>query len=314
MPVSPGTPATGRNFSLETGGSISGVITNATTGQPLQNVGVAASARVGTNVVSSGSVATNANGEYTITGLAAATYSVFTNSGNTTNEIHPDLLCPNSCSSTTAADSGGGVAVTLGATTSGINLALDPGLSVSGTVTNGANGLPLQNVTVTAWIRVGQTFSGRSAFTNTSGAYTISGLVAGTYVLSTGSGSFVNEIFDNLPCTGSCSTNAQLVNGTPVNVAPGTNASGKNFALQPLATGSGQLTGTITDPANGLPIAGIGVDVWMQSGSGFTFVTTTATNLSGVYTVSQASCRAPIASPRSGSTRTATRRSTTSLV
>jgi hypothetical protein len=94
VPVSPGTPATGRNFSLETGGSISGVITNATTGQPLQNVGVAASARVGTNVVSSGSVATNANGEYTITGLAAATYSVFTNSGNTTNEIYPDLLCP----------------------------------------------------------------------------------------------------------------------------------------------------------------------------------------------------------------------------
>ena len=271
MSVSLGTPTTGRNFSLETGGSISGVITNAATGQPLQNVSVFVSARVGTNVVSPGGATTNANGEYTITGLAAATYSVYTSSSNTTNEIYPDLLCLNFCSSTTAADSGGGVAVTLGATTSGVNLALDPGLTVSGTVTNEANGLPLQNVTVTAYLRVGQGFSGRSAFTNASGAYTIQGLVAGTYVLATSSGSFVNEIFDNLPCTGSsCNNNAQLANGTPVNVAPGANTSGKNFALQPLATGSGTITGTITDPANGLPIAGIGVEVWMQSGSGFT--------------------------------------------
>jgi len=70
-----------------------------------------------------------------------------------------------------------------------------------------------------------------------------------------------------------------------VAVTPGAVTTGKNFALQPL-TGSGQITGTMTDPANGLPIAAIAVDIWMQSGSGFTFVTSTSTALSGVYTVS----------------------------
>ena len=108
--VSAGAAITDRNFTLETGGSISGVITNAATGQPLQNVFVSASTRLSTGVVSTSGFSTNANGEYTISGLAAATYSVFTSSSTTTNEIYPDLLCVNFCSSTTAADSGGAVA------------------------------------------------------------------------------------------------------------------------------------------------------------------------------------------------------------
>jgi 5-hydroxyisourate hydrolase-like protein (transthyretin family) len=286
VPVSVGTPTTGRNFSLETGGSISGVITNAAAGVPMAGVTVTAAAKVGTTAVNAGNAVTNASGEYTISGLAAATYAVYTSSSSTTNEIYPDLLCLNFCSATTAVDGGGGVNVALGATAAGINLALDPGLSVSGTVTNEATGLPIQSVNVTAWLRVGQSFSGRSAFTNASGAYTIPGLVAGTYVLSTSSGQYMHEIFDNVACVGACSATQQLVNGTPVGVTPGANTTGKNFALQPLATGSGQITGTITDPANGLPIAAIGVEIWMQSGPGFTFVTSTSTNLAGAYTVS----------------------------
>jgi 5-hydroxyisourate hydrolase-like protein (transthyretin family) len=282
VPVSAGAAITGRNFALETGGSISGVITNAATGQPLPNVSVSASTRLSTGVVSTSSF-TNANGEYTIAGLAAATYSVSTGSSTTTNEIYPDLLCLNFCSLTTAADSGGAVAVTLGATTSGINLALDPGLSVSGTITNETTGLPLQNVTVTAFLRVVQGFSGRSGFTDASGNYTIQGLVAGTYVLATSTSSFVNEIYDNIPCTGSCSTTALLATGTPVSVTSGATTTGKNFALQPLATGTGTITGTITDPANGLPIGGIGIEVYMQSGTGFTFFGSTSTNVAGTW-------------------------------
>ena len=292
--VSAGAAITDRNFTLETGGSISGVITNAATGQPLQNVFVSASTRLSTGVVTTSGFSTNANGEYTISGLAAATYSVFTSSSTTTNEIYPDLLCVNFCSSTTAADSGGAVPVTLGATTSGINLALDPGLSVSGTVTNETTGLPLQNVTVTAFLRVGQTFTSRSASTNASGVYTVPGLVAGTYVLATSTGSFANEVYDNMPCPGSsCNTLALLAAGTPVSVTPGATVTGRNFALQPLSTATGTLTGTITDPANGLPIGGIGVEVYAQSGSGFTLLGTASTNVSGVYggTISTGSYR-----------------------
>ena len=174
--------------------------------------------------------------------------------------------------------------MTLGATTPGINLALDPGLTVSGTVTNEVTGLPVQNVTVTAYLRVGQSFSGRSASTNAQGQYTVPGLVANTYVLAIFTSQFVNEVYDNRPCSGSCSTTAQLAAGTPVEVRPGVNTSGRDFALQPLATGSGQVTGTITDAASGLPIAGIGVEVWMLSGSSIVGITAATTNLSGVYT------------------------------
>ena len=59
---------------------------------------------------------------------------------------------------------------------------------------------------------------------------------------------------------------------------------GTNFALQPFATGSGQITGTLTDAASGLPIAGIGVEMWMLSGSSIVGITAASTNLSGVYT------------------------------
>ena len=283
--VSAGAAITDRNFTLETGGSISGVITNAATGQPLQNVFVSASTRLGTGVVTTSGFSTNANGEYTISGLAAATYSVFTSSSSTTNEIYPDLLCLNFCSSTTAADSGGGVAVTLGATTSGINLALDPGLSVSGTVTNETTGLPLQNVTVTAFLRVGQTFTGRSASTNASGVYTVPGLVAGTYVLATSTGSFANEVYDNMPCPGSsCNTLALLAAGTPVSVTPGGTVTGRNFALQPLATGHRDAhRHDYRSQPTVYPLAESASRSMTQSGSGFTFLGTASTNVSGVY-------------------------------
>jgi hypothetical protein len=134
-------------------------------------------------------------------------------------------------------------------------------------------------------VRLGQSFSGRLATTNASGQYTVQGLVANTYVLSTSAGQFVNEVYDNLPCTGNtCGTTPQLAAGTPVEVRPGVNTAGKNFALQPLATGAGQITGTLTDPANGLPIGGIGVEVWMVSGGSLVGITAANTSLSGAYT------------------------------
>jgi hypothetical protein len=289
VPVSLGTPSPGRNFTLEQGGSISGVITNAATGLPLSNVSVSVAARLETGGVSSNSVFTNASGEYTLTGLSTASYFVFTGSGTTTNEMYPDLLCINFCNSTTAVDSSTPVAVTVGVNTPAVNMALDPGLSVSGTVTNESTGAPIQFVTVTAWLRSGQTFFGRSASTNASGVYTIQGLMPGSYVLSTSTSLFVNEIFDNRPCvssSNSCGTTPQLALGTPVDVRAGTPATGKNFALQPIAAGAGVVTGTVTDPANGLPIAGIGVGAWLDMGAAGTFLTSSTTSLDGTYVIS----------------------------
>jgi hypothetical protein len=285
--VSLGTTTAGRNFRLENGASITGVVTNAATGAPLPNVSVAVAARVGNTIVSSFLGFTNANGEYTMGGLATGTYFVYTSSNNTTNEIYPDLLCLNFCNSTTAVDAGGPVSVTLGAATPGINIALDPGLTVSGTITNEVTGLPAPSVSVSAFLRVGNSFSGRSALTNAQGQYTVQGLVANTYVLATSTSQFVNEVYDNRPCTGSCNTVPQLAVGTPVEVRPGQNTSGKNFALQPVAAATtGQISGVLTDAASGLPIAGISVETSMISGASLVGGGAANTNLSGVYTIS----------------------------
>jgi hypothetical protein len=285
IPVALGSTVTGRDFSLETGGTLSGVVTNAATGQPLQNVFVSAYTRIGSTVVFGGGASTNATGAYTITGLAAATYGVSTGSNTMVNEIYGDILCAAFCNTNATADSGTGVAVSLGSTASGVNLALDPGQSISGTVTNEATGLPVQSMGVTAWVQVGPSLSGRTATTNASGAYTISGLLEGTYVLSTNAGNFANEVFDNIPCTGFCD-NSVLLTGTPITVAPGTPVSGRNFSLQPNTIAGGTLTGTVTDAASGLPIASLPVTIGLQTGSGLSSFFTVTTNLSGTYSAS----------------------------
>ena len=66
-----------------------------------------------------------------------------------------------------------------------------------------------------------------SASTNAAGNYTITGLPTGSYRLMTSnSQGFINEIYDNLQCRGSCtSTNAATL-GSPVAVTAGATTTG----------------------------------------------------------------------------------------
>jgi 5-hydroxyisourate hydrolase-like protein (transthyretin family) len=283
--VTGGATAAARDFALEPGGRITGVVTNSLTSAPLANVSVIAVMRVGGTVFSGGSATTNATGQYTIAGLAAGTYSLLTSSGTTTNEIYPDILCPINCSTTTAADSGRGVAVSLNATTPNINFALSPGGTISGTVTNQVTGLPASAVQVIAAIRQGPSTFTRQANTDASGNYSISGLPDGTYAVFTNSVNFQNKIFDNIICPAqSCVTATAIQTGTPVNVTAGGNASGRNFTLLPLATGAtGTISGTITDSVNGLPVAGIQVEIDQIIGTTATRITTRTTDVLGQY-------------------------------
>lgn len=283
--VAAGTTVTGKDFALDEGGRISGTMTDATTGAPIANSFVSAYIKVAGFANFAGSATTNAAGQYTIQGLAAGAYGVVTSQSsnvNYTNEIYNDILCPIGCSTTTTVESGSLVPVTLGTTTPGINIALSPGGSISGTVTNEATGSPIPNLSVTAVVIVGASTFTRSGSTNATGNYTITGLPAGSYGLYTSGGSFIHEIFDNMPCPTSCSSTTAFDAGTRVPVTVGGTASGRNFALQPRATGS--ITGLVTDDASGLPIAGVGVEIWSVSGTSLSFIGTSTTNVSGVYT------------------------------
>jgi 5-hydroxyisourate hydrolase-like protein (transthyretin family) len=280
--VASGSTTSGRDFALDLGGTVTGIVTNASTGAPVQNVGVQAYTMVGSSTVSAGSANTNAMGEYTIRGLTSGAYYLLTAANNLTNEIHDNLLCPLTCSSTTAVNSGTSVGVTLGAETNGIDFALDPGGAISGTVTNEVTGLPASGVQIVAVVQVGGSTFNRSAVTSASGQYSIMGLPTGAYALYTSSSQFANEIYDNIPCSGFCSVTTAFNTGTLVSVTAGGTTADRDFVLQPVAGGS--ITGVVTDADSGLPVAGVGVEIWRPSGASLNFVTTATTNVAGVYT------------------------------
>ncbi len=119
--------------------------------------------------------------------------------------------------------------------------------TITGTVTS-ESGTPLAGATVTAGGFV-------TATTNASGGYTLSGVPAGlVYVTASKAGySDVSHLVD-------------LVAGTTAT---------RNFAL-PSATGSGTLSGMVTDALNGNPIEGALVSI-----AGYS----TTTNASGNYTI-----------------------------
>ena len=281
--VTSGGTVSGRDFALAPGGSIAGVVTSANGGGAIENVGVSVYTRIGTQTFFAGSASTNAAGVFAVSGLATGTYFALTSAADAgfTSEIFDNILCPGSCNTGTAVNSGAPIAVTAGATTNNVNFALDPGARVTGTILNQVTSAPMQGVNVQAYTRIGLTvtFVG-SASTNASGVYSIGGLPAGTYALLTGTNLAINEIYNNLPCPGSCSSNDAVVTGEQVAVTRGGTASGKDFQLDP----GGSVSGTVTDALSAAPLANVFVQIYRQVGTSAISASFGSTNASGVYT------------------------------
>jgi 5-hydroxyisourate hydrolase-like protein (transthyretin family) len=269
-----------KDFALDRGGAISGRITNAD-GAPIPNIGVNFSALVNGTPRGIGAVSTNADGVYTMSGLAAGTYFANTGVGNSgyLNELYDNILCPLGCNNI---QSGTEIPVTVGNTTGNRNFQLDnTGGAITGTVTDAANGNAVQNITITAVTRVGASLFTRTATTNASGVYRLAGLTPGTYWLYTSSNTtFVNEIFNDIPCVGGgCNNTAAATLGSPIVVARGATVANQNFAL----VYGGVLTGVVRDSVTAMPIEGQTVELSMQSGSGGSFVASTVTNATGNF-------------------------------
>ena len=252
--------------------TITGTVTDAGTGAPLDGVSVYVYDATGKSM---GSVTTNASGVYTKTGLATGTHYVRTsNTLGYLDEVYNNIPCP---SGNCTATSGTGVSVTAGATTSGINFALVAGGRISGTVTDVVTGAPLAGVYVYVYSATGSSVG--SSVTNTSGVYTTStGLPTGTYYPRTyNSAGYIDEQFNNLPCPGS---SCSVTSGTGVSVTVGATTSAIDFGLAP----GGRISGTVTDAGTGAPLAGVYVSVYNASGN--SVGSSVTTNASGVYTTS----------------------------
>ncbi|MCC7179968.1 MAG: carboxypeptidase regulatory-like domain-containing protein [Acidobacteria bacterium] len=274
-----GATVAGRDFALDPGGVLSGRITNAA-GQPIPNLSVNVNALVNNALRSMGSVSTNADGVYRMSGLATGTYFAFTGVGNSgyMNELYDNVLCPLGCNNI---QSGTEIPVTVRNTTADRNFVLDTGGVITGTVTNAANGNPIQNVTVTAVTRVGGNLFTRLATTDASGVYRLAGLTAGTYWLYTSNTfTWVNEIFNDIPCVGvGCNSTSAAALGAPIAVARGATVANQDFAL----VDGGFLTGVVRDSVSATPISGQIVELRMQSGSGASFLTSMRTGPDGYF-------------------------------
>ena len=231
--VTEGETTGGIDFDLVLGGKISGTVTEAGTEQGIENVEIAVFGGDG-DFRTSGYTASD--GTYTTYGgLPSGTYYLrASSSSGHVDENYDDIPCVFDCDPTL----GTGVAVTKGATTSAVDFELEPGGSISGTVTDAATDDPIEFVSLEFYDSAGQ-FVGDS-YTDSEGNYrSFEGYTTGTYYVRTfNREQYLDERYDNQPCLVCDATG-----GTGVSVTLGLETTGVDFEL---ATG-GAIAGEILD-------------------------------------------------------------------
>jgi hypothetical protein len=261
--VTAGATTSGINFALAIGGRISGTVTDAGTGAPIQNAFVDIYTSGGAYVTSA---AANTSGSYmNLTGLPAGVYvaRTFVIGQVYVNEIYDNIPCPALQCNVTA---GTPIPVTPGATTPNINFALTGGGVISGKVTDAATNMPLANVVIDVYDSTGDFVD--TFFTDGSGNYTATGLATGSYyVVTLNDFGYVDEIYDNIVCVP-----CFVTIGTPVAVTVGATVSNIDFALDK----GGDISGDVKDLNTGAPIESIVIEVFTASGEFIAFGVTDA--------------------------------------
>ncbi|MCZ7558594.1 MAG: carboxypeptidase regulatory-like domain-containing protein [Bacteroidia bacterium] len=233
------------DFVLGTGGSISGTVTDASSGHPLPGIHVAIEIASNTRPPTSSAwtVQTGNDGKYTISGLADGQYTVFAQGKDFITEWFNDQKDRNNANPVLIA---GASQVT------GIDFALDqrppdPVYSISGQVLD-ASSQPIAHATVMA---SGNPSSNRpiiTAVTDQNGEYTLT-VHEGSWIVWATAQGFVPEWFDNAAGPGAA-TPVVLTFSSPVR-------SGVDFSL---GTG-GAIEGYVVNGATNTPLAGATVAV-----------------------------------------------------
>jgi hypothetical protein len=263
-----GQASTGIDFELEHTGGISGSVTDAA------GLAGVAGARVdfltpsGAMVSSSNTVAA---GTYTSPALPAGSYLVRAQGPSGTSYM-TEVFSGLTCAPCTVTD-GMPVTVASGATTTGVNLALQRGGQISGTIRDGITNDPVGSIVVDIFDSTGASVGVTSPSLATTGAYTSGGLPAGTYYARArvspgapeGSRGYIRTLYNGVPCSG-CSPLA----GTPIVVAANVVTGNTNFLL---ARG-GTIAGHIKDAVTNLPIQGVTVQLFNSGGLVAGFATT----------------------------------------
>jgi hypothetical protein len=260
--VSYGSDVSGVNQVLGRGASVTGKVTlGSSSGKPLAGMCVYASNADGSIQTQT---QTGRHGNYRLTGLGGGAYQL---------QIGPG--CNNNGNYTTAFLS---ASTTAGQQTSGVNAVLQPGATISGTVTD-RKGRPVAGICIELdQSGPNQAVSSFGNATATDGSYVVNQLPAGTYEIgfSSGCGNSANYApnwYDN---------QTDQSSATPIVLATGASQTA-NAKLQPGAA----IAGTVTD-ASGHGLSGICVYAASESQAqlGQVFTAQAQTGTHGRYTIS----------------------------
>ncbi|TDA68928.1 MAG: hypothetical protein D9V47_06585 [Clostridia bacterium] len=234
--------ATGVDFTLEPGGSISGLVTDEA-GNPIAGVGVWAELNVGTDKwVGVSNAQTGSDGSYVLRGLPSGEYKVRAEAEGMVRAYYP---------STPDWDQAQILAVTAPDVVTSIDFTLEPGGTISGTVTDEA-GSPIAGADVWADFWDGKWAGGTR--TGADGCYTIRGLPGGDYRVQAEAPGWAREVYQDT---------LRHDQATQVTVTAPGDTPNIDFTLEP----GGTISGWVTD-ADGNPLAGVGVSV---DGPGYGF-------------------------------------------
>lgn len=245
----------GIDQALDRLGALSGTITESHSGFPLPSIRVEVWTNAGGYVGGSDSTQV---GHWERPNLQPGTYHVVTSErGIYIDELYDDIPCPGGSTNGCLPQDGTPIALALTEYIPGIDLALDLGGSVSGTLTDELTGepIPFEDVILTSTTPP----SGLVRSTDSSGHYLFPGLLAGDYFAYTATDTHADEIWDDLPCTpDSCDPNT----GTPIPVELGLMSSGVDFGLVLL----GGLAGVVQDES-GAGLSTVVLQVWNSTGN-----------------------------------------------
>ena len=223
LEVAAGASISGIDFTLEAGGKISGNVTGAADGNPLEGLPVYALTCATGDYVGRGE--SKADGSYVVYGLPTGCYKV---RASTYGTDLIDAYYSNVSNIEDAAE----VNVTAEQITSGIDFSLQQGGSIAGTVVDARSGGPIAGVYVAAYDYEANTYA-RSGRTGDDGTYSIRQLLPGDYAVkisSTGGTPYQRFYYDQAVSRDAATTvSVDIAQTTP----------GIDFALEPDADQDG---------------------------------------------------------------------------
>ncbi len=266
--VSAGAATPNIGAEMQPGAQIAGQITAADTDLPIENISACVSVPQG----ESNCAYSDASGNYSITGLPTGSYKV---------RFSPDFAHREYLNQYYLDQPSKGLAeavqATAGSTVSGIDAALHRGGKITGTVTDSADGTPIEGITVCA-----ENQPSGCTYTDSAGHYSLLGLASGSYKLRF-TGAYYEPEFETYEflnyVTQYYDGKSSSASADPVAVTAGSTTAGIDAAMH----AGGSIAGTVSAASGGAPLKD--VEVCALDASSGSYVRCAYTDAAGQYSI-----------------------------